>query len=200
MARKVKRSLIPHLHWKRTLLCLMGVAAVLTCLELTNTTHIFHKNTPAANVVVTVGTPVKTPSTKNPASTESQPNKILSSNSSVQNSGATDNHGASSSITDPQQWVVSKSGNITVKQPTANATVKTSSVVSGSAKVSEVQYRLIDDSKGVLATGPISVVNGNFSATLNFTHSASSGRLDIFSYDPNNAGVEINEIQIAVKF
>lgn len=111
-----------------------------------------------------------------------------------------DNNGVSSTpiTSQPGQWTQSVSGVITVKQPLANSTLKNGDSVSGSAGVSRVQYRLIDNQVGVISQGFISVVGGNFSATISFTPHSSSGRLDVFSTDQN--GKEINEVQLPVNF
>lgn len=113
---------------------------------------------------------------------------------------ATDNQGAnpSSATTNSSQWTVSSSGLVTVKQPAGNSLLKSGDSLFGSAKVGQVQYRLIDNQVGVLAQGPLNVVGGNFSATLHFRAVATTGRLDVFSFD--SQGAEVNEVQIPVKF
>jgi len=112
---------------------------------------------------------------------------------------ATDNQGATpSSSTNSSQWTVSTSGLVTVKQPASNSLLKSGDSLFGSAKVSQVQYRLIDNQVGVLAQGPLNVVDGNFSATLHFRAVANTGRLDVFSFD--SQGAEVNEVQIPVRF
>ncbi len=122
-------------------------------------------------------------------------------NSNGTNQGtATDNRGQTPGgvSTPSSQWVQSQSGNITVKQPTVNSVFNSGNVLSGSAKVGQVHYRLIDNNVGVISEGLLSVVNGDFSGTMHFTPISSTGRLDVFSTDPN--GKEINEVQIAVSF
>jgi len=49
---------------------------------------------------------------------------------------------------------------------------------------------------GVISQGIIQVVNGKFSATVNFPSHSNSGRLDVYSTDSN--GKEINEVQLNV--
>jgi hypothetical protein len=61
-----------------------------------------------------------------------------------------------------------------------------------------VQYTLIDNNVGVISQGTIPVVNGNFSATIDFSPTATAGRLDVFTTDAN--GKEINEVQLQVNF
>lgn len=120
--------------------------------------------------------------------------------SGVDKGTAVDNQGQATTpvTTNPGQWAISNSGQLTLKQPVAQATLKSGDDLSGSAKVSRVQYRLKDNQVGVIAQGFLNVINGNFSGTLQFTSHASSGRLDVFSSDPT--GVEINEVQVPVNF
>lgn len=70
--------------------------------------------------------------------------------------------------------------------------------VYGVATVDKVQYRLIDNTAGVISQGFINVVNGNFSAAITFKPYASTGRLDVYSLDAN--GREVNEVQVPVNF
>ncbi len=50
----------------------------------------------------------------------------------------------------------------------------------------------------VISTNSINVINGKFSAVVNFKPVSQSGRLDVYSTDPN--GKEINLIEIPVNF
>jgi hypothetical protein len=175
----------------------VALAAVIAVLELTNTTHFFHSATPASKVIVKAGKP--TPAPKSNSSAGKPTTKTATpDNTSRSISGATDTNGSATATTNPNQWVVAQSGAITVKQPTANATLQSGGTLSGSAKVDTVTYRLIDSSVGVISEGTLKVVNGNFSGALNFTSHSSTGRLDVFS--TNAQGVELNEVQISVNF
>ncbi len=111
-----------------------------------------------------------------------------------------DNSGKSPSTiaTLPSQWVQSQSGAITLQQPIANSTIASGFLLNGLASVGSIGYTLIDNQSGVISQGTISVVGGKFSATINFKSTSSTGRLDVFSTDPN--GKEINEVQIPVNF
>jgi len=112
-------------------------------------------------------------------------------------SNATVNNTSSSPVSTPSSsWTQSQSGVITVKTPVANSTIKNGFQLIGSAETSEVQYRLTDNNVGVISQGTIPVVSGNFSASINFTSSGTTGRLDVFTTDNN--GKEINEVQIHV--
>lgn len=175
-----------------------GTLIILAGLELTNTTHLFHKQQ-ASKVVVTAGRPVAAPK----QSAVTQPVKGSANNNSpveaARNAGgATDTSGTAAANTNRSQWVVSASGVVTVKQPTANSRFQSGDTVSGSAKIDQVNYRLSDNSVGVVAEGTLSVVNGDFSGTLHFTPRGTGGRLDVFSTD--SRGVEYNEVQINVSF
>jgi hypothetical protein len=191
-----QRSLRPTKKYIITLACavLFAIGAIVV-LELTNTTYWFHK--PAAEIITIAGTPTKKPAVNVSGNTPA-PTKQPTSNTGNTIGGATAVNGQTSTPTNASQWIVAKSGNITVEQPLANATLHSGSILSGTAKVSVVNFRLIDNSTGVIAEGTLNVVNGNFSGALNFTPHSSSGRLDVFSTDAT--GVELNEIQITVGF
>lgn len=150
--------------------------------------------------VVTVGTPVAAAATKNSnIQPKSQQANSLSSSPSTRNAGgATDTQGSTTPSTSPNQWTTSASGNITVKQPVANAILQDGSKIVGSAKVSQVNYRLKDNRVGVIAQGALSVSGGNFSGILHFQPQGTGGQLDIFSTD--SSGIEYNEVQINVSF
>lgn len=183
---------------KKALLGLAALVLILGALEATNTTHFFHKDNKNLKVITKAGTATPKPKenvSANSATTEKSPGADTNSSSDGR---AVDTHGQASTSTSSDQWVISKSGNLTVKQPIANGTLKSGGILSGSAKVSEVHYRLIDSLKGVVAQGILSVTDGNFSGTLQFSASATSGRLDVFSTEPD--GSEVNEVQIAVVF
>lgn len=175
---------------------LLVAVGVVAGLELTNTTHWFHK--PADQVITTVGGS----SEENPQSSTSK-NVKLPPKKPTENTGriigtGTDTRGQANESTSPSQWVTAKSGNITVKQPIVNSVLKNGAVVAGTAKVSEVQFRLLDDETGVIARGVLHVVDGKFSGKMNFSAHGVNGRLDVFSTTPD--GAERNEVQIAIRF
>jgi hypothetical protein len=125
--------------------------------------------------------------------------KRSTSSGDASQGGATDNHGKTTTLTTNQsQWAISASGDITLESPIANGTMQTGYTIEGTAKVSLVQYRLVDANTGVIAQGSLNVVNGAFSGTLQFQSHATTGQLDIFSY--NSSDVEINNINLPVKF
>jgi hypothetical protein len=196
--RTNRRFLLTHrLVMPLVLLCVAAVT--LAVLEITNTTHFFHKAN-SSKVVVTAGTPVAPKTSSSPA--QSTP-KTATGNSSnldaTRNSGvAVDTKGSAPASTDSSQWTISSSGLITVKQPTANSRLQDGSSIVGSSKLDQVHYRLKDNKVGVIAQGTLDVVNGNFSGTLHFQPQGTGGQLDVFSTD--SQGVEYNEVQIYVSF
>jgi hypothetical protein len=136
------------------------------------------------------------PAQPNPASGD----KNVQSATGSTKGTAKDLHGqpSNNASTDPSNWAQSKSGNLTLKQPLSGGLISDGANVTGSANVGKVQYRLIDDQSGVISQSSINVVDGNFAATISYQHKGSTGRLDVFSTNPD--GTEINEVQIPVKF
>ncbi len=189
-----KRPLMTPVRSIVTTLIILGL--ILLGLELTNTTHILH-NPPQTKYIVTAGTPVAAPKQKTGTTTRTA-DKTPVTNSSGGGNGVVDTQGSKHPDTDSSQWIVSQSGYITVKSPVANTKLSGGSEIIGSAKVAQVNYRLIDNNVGVLTQGTLSVLNGNFSGTLHFQPKGTGGRLDIFSTDAQ--GVEYNEVQINVAF
>jgi hypothetical protein len=188
MVHKSKKYFSYKKHYMTALLVLLALALI-TTLELTNTTHIFHKqNAPT-------GTIPKSSSSK-PTSTG---NKTTSTNTSINKGTATDNNGVSPVVTtDSSKWIVSSSGLLTVKSPLENDKIATGVSLTGIASVDQIQYRLVDDQVGVISQGFINVVDGTFSANISFVTHSTTGRLDVFSTD--SGGREINEVQIQVTF
>lgn len=101
--------------------------------------------------------------------------------------------------TPSSQWSTSKSGLITVKQPAVNSTLKSGDTLRGSSQTSSVNYTLADNVSGLVSQGTLSVVNGDFSGILSFTHRGTSGQLSVFTFDPST-GAETNVINIPVNF
>lgn len=189
MAHKFKKIFRPKKRYLTALLVLLLVALMAT-LELTNTTHLFHKQ-----ATISVAVPVKQP----PSNSTNSGDKTPSSSISINKGTAVDNKGAISSVTtSSSSWAVSASGVITLKQPVSNDRIVSGVNLAGISTLNQVQYRLIDDGVGVISQGTISVVNGNFSANISFQAKSKTGRLDVFSSDSN--GREINEVQVPVTF
>ncbi|HSX30423.1 MAG TPA: hypothetical protein VLE99_00715 [Candidatus Saccharimonadales bacterium] len=111
--------------------------------------------------------------------------------------GATDNHG-DSSTNSGATGTASSSGVVTVTSPASDALLSSGDTLRGTATgQSKVQYRLIDDTVGVIAQGSLDVVDGRYSGTLQFTAHAKTGRLDVFTYDSQFQ--ETNEVQLPVE-
>lgn len=113
--------------------------------------------------------------------------------------GATDNKGSEQKPTPSESSISSENGAITVLGLAKDATLTDGFNLHGTANgVAVVQFRIIDENVGVIAQGPLSVVDGSFSGTLHFKAQSSTGRVDVFSFD--SAGSEINNIEIPVRF
>jgi len=95
----------------------------------------------------------------------------------------------------------SASGVITINTPTAGATISNGTTVSGTASgLSQVQYRIKDTVRGVIASGQLPVTNGSFSGTIQgLEPSSSSGTLEVYDYKNGN-GPEENDAEINVSF
>lgn len=109
-----------------------------------------------------------------------------------------DNSGNISSVPPKSQWIKSADSSITVYGPAKNSLVKNGESLSGSTSYSQVSFRLIDDISGVIAQGTLSVVNGRFSANINFSTTGTNGRLDVFGVKED--GTELSNIEIPVRF
>lgn len=111
----------------------------------------------------------------------------------------TDNNGVITNTPAENTWSKSPDGSsIIVYTPAQNQVLLSGQTISGSATVSRVNFRLIDNLSGVIAQGSIDVTNGKFSGTFNFSTAASEGRVDV--YTANAEGVESNNVAIPVRF
>ena len=188
MAHKLKKYFRFKKRYMAALLVLLLLVSM-TILELTNTTHLFHKQTATSGTI----------STSSPPKSTSTVNKTSPTNTSTNKGTATDNNGVSPVITtDSSKWLVSSSGLLTVKSPLENDKIATGANLTGIASVDQIQYRLVDDQVGVISQGFINVVDGTFSANISFVAHSTTGRLDVFSSD--TYGREINEVQVPITF
>lgn len=111
----------------------------------------------------------------------------------------TDNNGVITDTPPESSWTKSQDGaSIIVYTPAQNQVLSSGQTISGSATVSRVNFRLIDNLTGVIAQGSIDVKGGKFSGTFNFSTTASEGRVDVFT--ANTEGVESNNVAIPVRF
>jgi hypothetical protein len=194
MAKHRKTGKLKYAAIALGVLVLIGAAV----LVLDKTTHIFGKK---AHVSAPTKPITSLPSTSKGSSASANTTKNPTTPTSVIQSGtAKDENGQAVSgvSSNPSQWTTSQSGLITVKSPTNNGTLQPNGTITGVAPAGQVQFRLIDDQAGVIDQGAVNVVNGNFTASLNFTPYSKSGRLDVFNTDAN--GKEINEVQVYVNF
>lgn len=109
-----------------------------------------------------------------------------------------DTGGADATETDDP--IISDSGVISVYSPQKNTALRKDSVISGTATVDEVRYRIIDSERGVITTGALEVNDGTFSATIGeLTHAGNEGEIRIFSLNPETQNEE-NHVNIPVRF
>lgn len=134
----------------------------------------------------------------NSSSNNINSSKSLSPGSGANQGSSTNNINSVQITTSPNQWASSSSGNIVLQDPIANQTISSGFYLIGTANVPTVFYNLLDNQVGVISTNSINVINGKFSAIVNFKSVSQSGRLDVYSTDTN--GKEINLIEIPVNF
>jgi hypothetical protein len=182
--------------WQKVLGLLVIVVVVFAILEVTNTIHLFRKT---AGVVRAPTAPITNLPTKT-ANSSTANNKVPTSNTTIPQGTDNDKNGQvpSNVPTNSKEWSTSASGLITVKLPVANSTFQSGGTVTGTASVTPVYYTLIDNQVGVVSQGTMNVVNGNFTAAINFKPYATTGRLDVYSTD--STGKEYNEVEIPVNF
>lgn len=119
------------------------------------------------------------------------------SSSTGDQGGATDNNGAVSNPASNSQPSTSTSGLITLQSPSSGGMLSSGAQIYGTAQVGTVEFTLVDNSTGLLASGTLNVVNGKFSGTLQFKPASSSGKLNIFS-QASASSPEANLISIPV--
>lgn len=175
-------------------LALAATVLAMAILELTNTTHLFHtEKVPPSTAKTTSTSPTAQPTfnagtdTKTPATT------------SGNNGGIIDTSGAGVASANNPNPTTSSSGAISVLSPASGQKIRSGDLVAGTAKITNVQYRLVDNEIGKIAEGSLGVAGGNFSGTLQFTSHGSSGTFVMFSTDPVT-GAEINRVSIDVTF
>lgn len=186
--KKYKKKILRHrlLSLALVVLLIFGLGA-----------YLYHRWTAPQVSAIPTNTIHRLPAQPMPNNGNKTPSVSTNNNN---NGSAVDTHGQSVPTTASNKWTVSQSGLITVKQPTSGSSLKSGEAIIGSAGggIGQVEYRLLDNQIGVISQGYISVVNGNFSATISFQPHSSSGRLDVFNTDPG--GREINEVQVPVNF
>jgi hypothetical protein len=92
----------------------------------------------------------------------------------------------------------SADGTIQLFKPQAGSVFEDGTEIYGKSKVPVIEYRIIDDTKGVIKQGSLSVYNGVFSGVMQIGNTrGTSGTLEIFSFD--EAGREKNNFEIPIK-
>jgi len=176
---------------------LMVIVLVIWALEKRNVIDLYSPYQPP-----TANDEAKTTSTAPSAQEDFNDGDVRQPGSSLQENEGTglinDQRGVASTKTNPNNWVTSTSGEITLHSPAKNDLVKTGIEVSGTSTLNNVSYRVIDNVSGVIAEGELIVVNGKFAGILNFNTSATEGRFDLFGtkYD----GVEFSNIETPIRF
>lgn len=100
--------------------------------------------------------------------------------------------------TDTSKPTESKTGEIKLFLPHANSVISSGQEISGTSSLAIVSYRIIDNVSGVIASGELRVVNGNFSGNIGFNTSANEGRIDVFGVKED--GTEFSNIEVPVRF
>lgn len=149
------------------------------------------------------GSDVKVPDqekikTAQPDFTDGGDRDVVSDPDKKGNGEVTDNQGVIDAVPDQSQWSRSSTGAIAVYTPAKNEKLVSGQKISGESSAGNVTFRLIDNVSGVIASGEIAVVDGKFSGTLNFTTSATEGRLDILTFTED--GREANNVEIPIRF
>jgi len=109
-----------------------------------------------------------------------------------------DNNGQTNKQTSPDKWLSSMSGDVTVYSPSSGQLTRSGDQISGKTTLSSVNFRIIDNVSGVIATGKLKVVKGKFSGTIDFQSNAKKGRIDVFG--TLASGKEFSNIEIPVNF
>ncbi len=176
---------------------LVVVGIIFFVLEKTDTTSFFSASTDSEQEAQTTSElPSAQPDYNGGSAAEENKDPGNTNNENQGSAIVTDNNGAAS--TDTSKSLASASGEITVYLPHTNSVLKAGQEISGISTLPVVQYRLIDNISGVIATGSLKVVDGNFSGTLSFNTSANEGRLDIFATKSDAS--EFSAVEIPVRF
>lgn len=131
----------------------------------------------------------------------SQGNHREPGSSLLENAGSAiivDGHGSVDSSIDQSEPLISDTGQIMVYAPTSNTMLDSGANLLGKSSLDKVSYRLIDSVTGVISTGELKVVNGYFSGKINFTTSATEGRLDVFAVNKDFS--EYSNVEIPINF
>jgi hypothetical protein len=177
--------------------CLFVLAVTLFILEKTHTTDLVKKPSNTDQHSSDAKTTSKQPSAQSDFSS-GQPRKEVTQ-SNMNEGVVNDNKGVIDSVPSESVWTKSADGSsVIVYGPAANQTLKSGQKLTGTSTATVVNFRLIDNVQGVIATGTIDVIDGKFSGTFDFSTTADQGQVDIFTTAPN--GSEANTVSIPVRF
>lgn len=185
----------PHTRVVIILIAVLIVAVVAIYIEKIHHKSASNTSNNHKTTLITGTTSKPTPHTPSPSTANNSSFQGNTSNQSIQPSNTT-------AVPPKSQWTTSSSGTITLQQPYPNATIQSGSIISGtiqSSSIHTVNFILTDNAVGQIAQGSLSVVNGKFSGSLNFTSHSSSGTLQVYSPNPTN-GAEENIINFDVKY
>lgn len=193
-----------HRYPTRKLTWLIGSLVVIIVLYFaaakTFTFWPFHSSTPTHDA-----SPAQTTSTAPTAQSNfnSGSARPTDTNSNTAANGAnntvTDTNGNVSSTPPSSRWSKSADGSsIVVYTPAANNLLSNGDTLSGTSTQPSVSFRLVDNVSGVIAEGKLTVVNGKFSGTFNFSTKATQGQVEIFNQAPD--GTESNNVAVPVRF
>lgn len=109
-----------------------------------------------------------------------------------------DTGGEVSNIPPQSQWLVSSDKLITLYTTYKDSILKKGDAISGASSLPKIYFRLIDDVSGVIAQGTLTVIDGKFAGSFDFSTSGTNGRLDVFQ--ASSDGVESSNIMVPVRF
>ncbi|HEV2402957.1 MAG TPA: hypothetical protein VGS08_02030 [Candidatus Saccharimonadales bacterium] len=142
--------------------------------------------------------PAPTIKVKGTKSTPTAPQ--LPTNTTGNNTGGITNQKVNTPTLPPSSdWVSSSNGDITLQEPSSGTLFKSGDPIVGLARVNSVQFILTDNTVGLIAQGNLSVDNGKFSGTVQFTPHANSGKLEVYYPNPSN-GAEDDIVDVDVNF
>ena len=176
------------------------IALILVVLDRTNTISIFSKN--GQSETDSKDSDAKTTSTTPSAQEDFKDGGDRQSNVKTnedRGSGIiTDQGGQIPSSVDKGQPITSSSGQITVFSPAKNSLIAPGQLLTGTSTLPRINYRIIDDVSGMITLGELAVQGGNFSGTIDFNTTATTGQIDIYATRDN--GVEFSNIEIPIRF
>lgn len=176
-------------------LVLVLIAAVVFALEKTKVINLYERTPEAASDTPKTTSDVPSAQEDFTSDEERTPGNTLNENAGY--GDVVDNNGNIGNV-DTASPLVSKTGEISVYTPRTDGVISTKQQLAGKSSLPKVSYRLIDSVTGVIASGELNVVNGNFSGSIVYTTSAKEGRLDIFGTREDFS--EFSNIEVPIRF